>query len=102
MVHNDRKAELTYQTNFDEVPQVLFGLCHFNFNLNFRDEPVSYGYGSPPQESNAIGVRMTAHSSKTTLTIEGQDLSFGDTLAFTADVCYQACSIGPGSGPVDH
>ena len=96
------QAEYTYQTAFTQVPQVVWGLCGFDFDLDRRDAPVSYGYGYPPEEPNAIGVRTTAYSSKTTAIISGIDLAFGDTEAITADVCFQACSIGPGSGPVDH
>ena len=96
------RVAYTYQTAFTQVPQVVWGLCGFNFDLDHRDAPLSYGYGYPPEEPNAIGIRTTAYSSKTTVTIEGLDLSFGDTNAISVDICFQACSIGPGSGPVDH
>ena len=99
---NNPKTEYTYQTAFTQVPQVVWGLCGFNFDLDHRDAHVKYGYGYPPEEPNAIGLRTTAYSSKTTVTIEGHDLSFGDTATDYINVCFQACSIGPGSGPVDH
>ena len=104
---DDRKVEHQYQTWFDSVPQVTYGLCGFNFDLDAKQDPVSHGNGygghrSPPKEPNAVGIRINAFSSKVGLTVEGFDFSFGDTYAATADVCFQACSIGPGPGPVDH
>ena len=98
----DGKAAYTYQTTFAQVPQVIWGLCGFDFDLNHRNTYAHYGYGYPPEEPNAIGIRTTAYSSKTSVIIEGLDLSFGDTFANSVDICFQACSIGPGSGPVDH
>ena len=94
------RVAYTYQTAFTQVPQVVWGLCGFNFDLDHR--VAKYGYGYSPEEPNAIGIRTIAYSSKTTATIESIDLSFGDTAAVYVDVCFQACSIGPGSGPVAH
>ena len=37
-----------------------------------------------------------ADASKTGVTIEAFDYSFGDTSLTTVDVCVEACSIGPG------
>ena len=98
---NERVA-YTYQTAFTQVPQVIWGLCGFNFDLDHRTPHLKYGYGYPPEEPNAIGVRTIAYSSKTTAIIKSIDLSFGDTAADFIDVCFQACSIGPGSSPVVH
>ena len=108
LVSDDRIAEYTYQTTFDDVPQILYGFCGFDFDLNARDTPApqSYGYSgyapAPAPEPNTVGFRVNAYSSKTTVIIEGTKLSFGDTTFNSADICFQACSIGPGSGPVDH
>ena len=98
----NERVTYTYQTAFTEVPQVVWGLCGFSFDLDHRAPPVKYGYGYPPEEPNAIGIRTIAYSSKTTVTIKSIDLSFGDTAADFVDVCFQACSIGPGSDPVNH
>ena len=98
----DRKAEYQYQTWFDKLPQVLYGLCGFNFDLDAREEPENHLYGYTPKEPNAVGVRVNAFSSKTGLTVEAFDLGFADSTVVTVDVCFQACSIGPGLGPVHH
>ena len=103
LVADDGWTEHTYQTPFDTVPQVLYGMCGSAFDLNNRADPVHPGYGYlPAQEPNDIGVNAIVISSKTSLIIKGVELSFGDTKALTLDVCYHACSIGPGIGPVDH
>ena len=113
---DDLKVEYQYQTCFDKVPQVLYGLCGFNFELYARDDHqsssygfgkgfgygFSHGYGYAPRKPNALGVRLNAFSSKIGLTIEAFDLSFADSAVVTVDVCFQACTIGPGLGPVHH
>ena len=98
----DEKAEYTYQTAFGTAPQVVWGLCHFDSNLDSRPAFAAVGAGYPAEEPNAIGLRVSAYSSKTTLTVELFDLGFGDSLVVNADVCFQACSIGPGIGSVGH
>ena len=100
---DDRKAEYQYQTCFDKLPQVWYGLCGFNFDLNAREKLIYNDYNYKPKlEPNALGVRINAFSSKTALTIEAFDLSFADSAVVTVDVCFQACTIGPGIGPVHH
>ena len=99
---DDGKAEYTYQTAFGTTPQVVWGLCDFNSNLDSRPDFAAGGAGYPSEEPNAIGLRVSAYSSKTTLTLELFDLGFGDSLVVSADVCFQSCSIGPGIGSVGY
>ena len=98
----DWRAEYSYQSTFRNVPQVLWGLCGYDFDLDTREDPMSFGYGYPTKEPNAIGVFVDAYSTKTTVTFEAYNMGFGDTSAFTSEVCFQACTIGPGPGPVNH
>merc|ERR1712121_140102 len=94
----DMRVEYQYQTTFENTPGITYGLCGFNFNLNSREASPSYYY----QEPEALGARVNAYSSPTGITIEAFDLSFGDSSAVSVDVCFQACSIGPGTEPVSH
>merc|ERR1712121_45257 len=94
----DKRVEYQYQTTFENTPGITYGLCGFNFNLNSREASPSYYY----QEPEALGARVNAYSSPTGITIEAFDLSFGDSSAVSVDVCFQACSIGPGTEPVSH
>ena len=88
---HDRKAEYSYQTSFNQVPQVVWGLCSFNFDLDSRQDHLTVGY--PPQKPNAIGVRVNAYSSKTALILKAFDLGCGDSTVVTVDVCFQALSL---------
>ena len=98
----DLTAAYSYQTAFQNVPQVLWGLCGFGFDLDSTEDPNHFAFGHPVQEPNAIGVFVDAYSTKTTVTFEAYNMGFGDTSAFTSEVCFQACTIGPGPGPVNH
>jgi len=88
---DDRKAEYLFQSSFDSVPQVLYALCGYNFDLENRPNNYDYYYKEP----NAMGLLVTAEASRTGLTVEVFDQSFGDTALLSADVCFQVCSIGP-------
>jgi len=90
---DDRKAEYLFQTTFTSVPQVLTSVCGYKFDLEARKD-LSYDdyYGEP----NAAGLGISADASKTGVTLEVFDKSFGDTALLSADVCFQACSISPG------
>lgn len=90
---DDRKAEYLFQTTFASVPQVLYSVCGYNFNLDARK---GVSYDNYYKEPNAIGVSVTADASKTGVTLEVFDKSFGDTALLSADVCFQACNISPG------
>jgi len=89
---DDRKAEYLFQSNFALVPQILHTICGFNFDMEKRAETTGYY-----KEPNALGLLVTADASKTGVTLELFDQSFGDSGIVTADVCFQACSIGPGA-----
>jgi len=41
--HDDRQAEYTFQADFEEVPEVIYGVCAYNFNV----DPDSSDYGQP-------------------------------------------------------
>jgi len=90
---DDRKAEYLFQTTFSSVPQVLYSVCGYNFNL---DALKGVSYDNYYKEPNAVGVSVTADASKTGVTFEVFDKSFGDTALLSADVCFQACNISPG------
>merc|ERR1712121_493685 len=98
---DDRKAEYLFQNVFTSAPQVIHALCGYDFNVDVR--PESY-YNSHYKEPNALGVLILADPSPTGLTLEMVDQSFGDTHIVSADVCFQACSIGTGQFrvPEDH
>ncbi|KAL8599453.1 hypothetical protein ACOMHN_066757 [Nucella lapillus] len=112
---DDRKAEYLFQTGFQYVPQLLYSICGYNFDLNAIEDPKhgyrrtygsyggyrggdgdGYGYSRPPPDT--LGVTVTGSMvSKTGVTFEAVDLSFGDMTLQTVDVCFQACSVGPGN-----
>jgi len=88
---DDRKAEYLFQTNFQTVPQILYSICGYNFDMEARPNVYDHYYKEP----NAMGLLVTAEASKTGLTVEVFDQSFGDTALLSTDVCFQVCSIGP-------
>lgn len=98
----DLTAAYSYQTAFQNVPQVVWGLCGFGFDLDSNEDPNHFAYGHPVQEPNAIGVRINAYTTKTALVFERFDLGFGKTTGDSADICFQACTIGPGTFDVIH
>jgi len=90
---DDRKAEYLFQTSFETVPQILYSICGYNFDMEARPNVYDHYYKEP----NAMGLLVTAEASKTGLTVEVYDQSFGDTALLSSDVCFQVCSIGPSS-----
>ncbi|KAK7087394.1 hypothetical protein V1264_021454 [Littorina saxatilis] len=114
---DERAVNYQYLTPFPGVPQVITGLCGFNFDMDVIKDPEHFikalyafqsGYGGagygyePPAEPDTIGVRVNSFSTATGLQVEGFDLSLGDTKAVDVKVCFMACSVGPGTGPVVH
>lgn len=95
---DDRKAEYLFQTAFAVVPQILYSVCGYNFDLEARPNDYDHYYKEP----NALGLLVTAEASRTGLTVEMFDQSFGDSQVVTADVCFQVCSIGPGTDALPH
>ena len=53
---DDRKAEFLFQTEFSSVPQVLFSICGYDFDMEAR-KGLSYNVGAYV-EPNAIGVSV--------------------------------------------
>ncbi|XP_076459291.1 uncharacterized protein LOC143292672 isoform X1 [Babylonia areolata] len=98
----ENRVDYQYQTWFDNVPQILYGLAGYNFDLDTREDPPYYGYGYPPKEPEAIGVFVTAYSTKTGIVFTALDTGYGDTSLVSMDVAFQACTIGPGKGKIDH
>ena len=107
LTKDDLRVEYSYNTLFVAVPHILFGLCGFSFDLDASDNNragYGYGYGYNPyfKQPEAIGGRVMGYSTKSTATFIGVQLSFGDTMAKSADVCFQACSFDAGTGGVIH
>nr|KAG5699926.1 hypothetical protein BaRGS_018225 [Batillaria attramentaria] len=89
---NDRKAEYVFQSDFDQVPGVIYSITGLEGNLDvIKDNPYSKkpSYVSSYDEPNAGGVLVLGYATKRSVTFEGYDLSFGDTAAFTVDVDFQ-------------
>ena len=110
---DDRRAEAIFQTDFkDGVPQVIYGIGGYEFDLQAR-APVHQpshgshggygGYGSYGSygggryghsvEPNAVGVYVTAHATPDSVTFQTINLGFGDSDLLSVKVNYQACSI---------
>ena len=89
---------------FDSVPQTVFGICGFGVRIDededskFSNPYEKYTYKSPP----TIGGRVYGYATKTTLTIDGVAFDFGRAKGVFVDVCFESCSITPGTGPLIH
>ncbi|XP_076446015.1 uncharacterized protein LOC143283677 [Babylonia areolata] len=98
------RVEYHYQTDFRDVPQVTWGLCGFLFDLNSGDVSGK----DPPGNSyilrgpGALGVHVQAYSTRTSVVLRAFEGSFGAISGLSTDVCFRACSKGPGIAPVKH
>ncbi|KAK7107644.1 hypothetical protein V1264_015533 [Littorina saxatilis] len=107
-------AELTFQTDFgNQAPQIFLGLSGVNFNTNAvedKKEQGGYGYsggyghnqGYHETEPGSIGTRLNAYTTPKGARFEFFFFGFGETKIAAATITYQACSIGPGIGRVNH
>jgi len=92
---DERKNTYNFETMFDEVPGIVWGICGFNINLDSRDNYYP--------EPNSAGSNAHAYATKTGIAFEGISDSFGDSAFVSVDVCFQACTILPGRyDPVYH
>ena len=53
---DDRKAEYLFQNQFSVVPQVIYSVCGYNFDLDSRPD----SYNNYYKEPNALGLFVTA------------------------------------------
>jgi hypothetical protein len=89
----DEEFEYQFQTWFDVVPGIVWGVCGFDFDLNQRETILGYDH-QPKHEVNAAGFKINAYATKTGIHLKALDFSFGDSESRSVDVCFKACSIG--------
>lgn len=83
------------------MPQIVYGIGGFEFDLQARKKPLQSTYGTyggyygHSLEPNAVGVYVTAHATPDSVTFNTINLGFGDSDLLSVKVNYQACNIGP-------